>query len=280
MPDPHLWTLIEAARREALLDIQSLNPPEPAMINFVLDSPLADAKIAAAIGREFDRQANQIELIASENIVSADVLNAQGTVLTNKYAEGYPGRRYYGGCKHVDEVETLAIERGKALFGAGFVNVQPHSGAQANQAVFLALLQPGNRIMGMSLAHGGHLTHGLSVTISGRWFDIVNYGVHESDQLIDYDELRARALQTRPKLNFGRYVARLRRGRVPADRRNDPEGGERFGFGRIGWPSCRGDRRPRRGAKPLPPFPHLSLEAIAALRRHDADFLEWGSRCS
>jgi glycine hydroxymethyltransferase len=170
------------------------------MIDFVLDAPLADAEIAAAIGRELDRQAGQIELIASENIVSADVLKAQGSVLTNKYAEGYPGRRYYGGCEYVDEVERLAIERGKALFRAGFVNVQPHSGAQANQAVFLALLKPGDRIMGMSLAHGGHLTHGSPVTMSGKWFDVVSYEVREADQLIDYDDLRAKALRDRPKL--------------------------------------------------------------------------------
>src|SRR5690349_4699285 len=161
---------------------------------------LGDADVAAAIGRELDRQQNQIELIASENIVSADVLAAQGSVLTNKYAEGYPGRRYYGGCEFVDEVETLAIERAKRLFGAGFVNVQPHSGAQANQAVFLALLQPGDRIMGLSLAHGGHLTHGSPVTMSGKWFDVVSYEVRESDQRIDHGAVRAKALETRPKL--------------------------------------------------------------------------------
>ncbi|WP_152048377.1 serine hydroxymethyltransferase [Aureimonas psammosilenae] len=169
-------------------------------LNFAFEAPLGDTAIADAIARELDRQANQIELIASENIVSADVLKAQGSVLTNKYAEGYPGRRYYGGCEYVDEVETLAIERAKELFGAGFVNVQPHSGAQANQAVFLALLQPGDRIMGMSLAHGGHLTHGSPVTMSGKWFEVVSYEVRESDQLIDYDALRAKALETRPKL--------------------------------------------------------------------------------
>jgi glycine hydroxymethyltransferase len=161
---------------------------------------LGDADVAASIGRELDRQKNQIELIASENIVSADVLAAQGSVLTNKYAEGYPGRRYYGGCEFVDEVETLAIERARQLFGAGFVNVQPHSGAQANQAVFLALLQPGDRIMGLSLAHGGHLTHGSPVTMSGKWFDVVSYEVRESDQRIDYEAVRAKALETRPKL--------------------------------------------------------------------------------
>jgi glycine hydroxymethyltransferase len=161
---------------------------------------LGDAAVAAAIERELDRQKNQIELIASENIVSLDVLRAQGSVLTNKYAEGYPGKRYYGGCEFVDEVETLAIERAKKLFGAAFANVQPHSGAQANQAVFLALLQPGDRVMGMSLAHGGHLTHGSPVTMSGKWFDVVSYEVRQSDQRIDYEALRTRALATRPKL--------------------------------------------------------------------------------
>jgi glycine hydroxymethyltransferase len=161
---------------------------------------LADHAVAAAIDRELGRQQNQIELIASENIVSANVLRAQGSVLTNKYAEGYPGKRYYGGCEFVDEVETIAIERAKELFGAAYANVQPHSGAQANQAVFLALLQPGDRIMGMSLAHGGHLTHGSPVTMSGKWFDVVSYQVREEDQLIDYDQMRALALETRPKL--------------------------------------------------------------------------------
>ena len=161
---------------------------------------LTDTAVAAAIGRELDRQQNQIELIASENIVSRDVLVAQGSVLTNKYAEGYPGKRYYGGCEFVDEVETLAIDRVKQLFGAGFANVQPHSGAQANQAVFLALLQPGDRIMGMNLAHGGHLTHGSPVTMSGKWFDVVSYEVREQDQLIDMDAVRERALETKPKL--------------------------------------------------------------------------------
>ncbi len=162
--------------------------------------PLGDAEIAAAIGHELDRQQNQIELIASENIVSLDVLRAQGSVLTNKYAEGYPGKRYYGGCEHVDVVEQLAIDRAKALFGAGFVNVQPHSGAQANQAVFLALLQPGDRIIGLSLAHGGHLTHGSPVTMSGKWFDVVSYEVREDDQRIDMDNVRKVALETRPRL--------------------------------------------------------------------------------
>jgi glycine hydroxymethyltransferase len=159
-----------------------------------------DSEIAEAISAELARQQDQIELIASENIVSRDVLMAQGSVLTNKYAEGYPGKRYYGGCEHVDVVEALAIERAKRLFGAGFANVQPHSGAQANQAVFLALLEPGDRIMGLSLAHGGHLTHGSPVTMSGKWFDVVSYEVREDDHRIDMDELRRLALETRPKL--------------------------------------------------------------------------------
>jgi glycine hydroxymethyltransferase len=170
------------------------------MLQINPSAAIGDTAVAAAIERELDRQKNQIELIASENIVSLDVLKAQGSVLTNKYAEGYPGKRYYGGCEFVDEVETLGIERARKLFGAAFVNVQPHSGAQANQAVFLALLRPGDRIMGMSLAHGGHLTHGSPVTMSGKWFDVVSYEVRQSDQLIDYEALRARALETRPKL--------------------------------------------------------------------------------
>ena len=161
---------------------------------------VTDAVIADAIALELDRQQNQIELIASENIVSRDVLLAQGSVLTNKYAEGYPGRRYYGGCEHVDTVEAIAISRVCELFGAGFANVQAHSGAQANQAVFLALLKPGDRIMGLDLAHGGHLTHGSPVTMSGKWFDVVSYEVSEDDHLIDMDKVRARALETKPKL--------------------------------------------------------------------------------
>ena len=161
---------------------------------------LTDLAVAASIDRELGRQQNQIELIASENIVSRNVLLAQGSVLTNKYAEGYPGKRYYGGCEFVDEVETIAIERAKELFGADYANVQPHSGAQANQAVYFALLQPGDRIMGMSLAHGGHLTHGSPVTMSGKWFEVSSYQVREDNQLIDYDQVRAVALETRPKL--------------------------------------------------------------------------------
>ncbi|AJE49137.1 serine hydroxymethyltransferase [Celeribacter indicus] len=161
---------------------------------------IADAEIASAIAEELERQQTQIELIASENIVSPDVMAAQGSVLTNKYAEGYPGKRYYGGCEFVDKVETVAIDRLKRLFGAEYANVQPHSGAQANQAVFLALLEPGDRIMGLSLAHGGHLTHGSPVTMSGKWFDVVSYEVDAETHLIDMEKVREKALETRPKL--------------------------------------------------------------------------------
>ena len=161
---------------------------------------IADAAVSAAIGEELDRQQTQIELIASENIVSPDVMAAQGSVLTNKYAEGYAGKRYYGGCEFVDKVEVMAIERLKQLFGAEYANVQPHSGAQANQAVFLALLQPGDRIMGLSLAHGGHLTHGSPVTMSGKWFDVVSYEVDPETHLIDMEKVREKALETKPKL--------------------------------------------------------------------------------
>ncbi|MHB8529065.1 MAG: serine hydroxymethyltransferase [Caulobacteraceae bacterium] len=160
----------------------------------------ADGEVFAAIGRELGRQQRQIELIASENIVSRAVLEAQGSALTNKYAEGYPGRRYYGGCEFVDEVEILAIERAKALFSCGFANVQPHSGSQANQAVFMAVMKPGDTFMGMDLAAGGHLTHGKSVNQSGKWFHPVPYGVRTQDQIIDYDSLAEIALECRPKL--------------------------------------------------------------------------------
>lgn len=159
-----------------------------------------DPEIAAALHDELVRQQDQIEMIASENIVSTAVLEAQGSILTNKYAEGYSGRRYYGGCEYVDVVETLAIERAKKLFGCEFVNVQPHSGAQANQAVFLALLQPGDTVLGMSLASGGHLTHGAGPNLSGKWFDAVQYGVSRETGEIDYDEVRALAEQHQPKM--------------------------------------------------------------------------------
>ena len=165
-------------------------------------APLAetDPELAAAIGAEFDRQQDGIELIASENIVSAAVLEAQGSVLTNKYAEGYPGRRYYGGCLYVDVAENLAIERARQLFQCAFANVQPHSGAQANQAVFLALLQPGDTVLGMSLAAGGHLTHGAAPNLSGKWFHAVQYGVHKEDGILDYEELEHLARTEKPKL--------------------------------------------------------------------------------
>ena len=159
-----------------------------------------DAAVFAAVGRELGRQRDEIELIASENIVSRAVLQAQGSVLTNKYAEGYPGKRYYGGCEYVDEAERLAQDRAKQLFGCSFANVQPHSGAQANNAVFMALLKPGDTFVGMDLAAGGHLTHGSPANYSGKWFRPVTYGVREDDHLIDYDALAQTVLEETPKL--------------------------------------------------------------------------------
>ena len=160
----------------------------------------ADPAIAAILDGELKRQQEQIELIASENIVSKAVLEAQGSVLTNKYAEGYPGKRYYGGCEVVDEAETLAIERAKELFGCDYANVQPHSGSQANQAVFMVTMKPGDTFMGMNLDHGGHLTHGKSVNQSGKWFSPVAYGVRAQDHLIDYDEAAEVARANQPKV--------------------------------------------------------------------------------
>ncbi len=159
-----------------------------------------DPAVLEAIKNEYHRQNDQIELIASENIVSKAVLEAQGTILTNKYAEGYSGKRYYGGCEHVDVVEDICIDRIKKLFNAGFANVQVHSGSQANQAVFLALLKPGDTIMGMSLAAGGHLTHGAPPNESGKWFNAIQYGVRKDTALIDYDEVENLALENKPKL--------------------------------------------------------------------------------
>ena len=159
-----------------------------------------DSTIFGAINNERNRQLQTLELIASENFVSEDVLEAMGSVLTNKYAEGYSGKRYYGGCEFVDVVEETAIERLTKLYGAKYANVQPHSGANANLAVFFALLQPGDKIMGMNLSHGGHLTHGSPVNISGKWFEIISYGVREDTQLIDYDELENIAKKEKPKL--------------------------------------------------------------------------------
>src|ERR1700755_2552471 len=160
----------------------------------------ADPEIAAAIRGELGRQRHEIELIASENIVSRAVLEAQGSVMTNKYAEGYPGNRYYGGCEFVDVAETLAIERAKKLFGCNFANVQPNSGRQMNPAVFLALLQPGDTFMGLDLAAGGHLTHGAPVNISGKWFKAQHYTVRKDDHLIDMDAVARRAEEVKPKL--------------------------------------------------------------------------------
>ncbi|MBE0466421.1 MAG: serine hydroxymethyltransferase [Candidatus Desulforudis sp.] len=167
--------------------------------------PLAevDPEIARAIALEVERQHVKLELIASENFVSRAVLEAQGSVMTNKYAEGYPGKRYYGGCEYVDIAESLAIDRAKALFGAEHANVQPHSGAQANMAVYFALLEPGDVIMGMRLAHGGHLTHGAKINFSGRYFRYVPYGVEEATGRIDYDQMMEIALEHRPKLIIG-----------------------------------------------------------------------------
>jgi glycine hydroxymethyltransferase len=159
-----------------------------------------DPFLSNIINKELERQQNQIELIASENIVSRSVLQAQGSVLTNKYAEGLPGKRYYGGCEFVDEVEQLAINRAKELFNANFVNVQPHSGAQANQAVFLSLLKPGDTILGMSLAAGGHLTHGAKPNLSGKWFNAIQYGVRKDNSLIDFEEIEKLSLEHKPKL--------------------------------------------------------------------------------
>ncbi|MBY0501281.1 MAG: serine hydroxymethyltransferase [Alphaproteobacteria bacterium] len=160
----------------------------------------ADPLLFSTIEGELQRQQNQIELIASENLVSRAVLEAQGSILTNKYAEGYPGKRYYGGCTWVDQAEQLAIDRACSLFNCGYANVQPHSGSQANQAIFLAFLNPGDTILGMSLAAGGHLTHGAKPNLSGKWFNVVSYGVNLETHLIDYEDVRAQALTYQPKL--------------------------------------------------------------------------------
>ena len=163
----------------------------------------SDPEVFATLNKELKRQQNQIELIASENIPSLAVLNAQGSVMTNKYAEGYPGRRYYGGCEYVDQVEEIALERVKKLFNCKYANLQSHSGAQANQAVFLALLQPHDTILGMSLASGGHLTHGAKPNISGKWFNAIQYGVKKDGNdkdLIDYDEVEQLAKEHKPKM--------------------------------------------------------------------------------
>ena len=170
------------------------------MVNTVMDFITSyDKEVGEAIQAECGRQRRNLELIASENIVSEPVMMAMGTVLTNKYAEGYPGKRYYGGCQYVDVLETIAIERAKKLFGCDYANVQPHSGAQANMAVFIAMLKPGDTVMGMNLDHGGHLTHGSPVNFSGLYFNIVPYGV-DDEGFIDYDELERKAKEAKPKL--------------------------------------------------------------------------------
>ena len=182
------------------------------------DLAAADPVIASFIDQEQQRQETHLELIASENFASKAVMQAQGSVLTNKYAEGLPSKRYYGGCEHVDAVEELAIERAKQLFGAAWANVQPHSGAQANFAVFLALLQPGDTIMGLDLSHGGHLTHGSPVNVSGKWFKVVQYGVDAESQTLDMDSIRQLALEHRPKLIVCGYSAYPRTIDFPAFR--------------------------------------------------------------
>ncbi len=166
-----------------------------------------DPELAAMMGQELNRQQTHLELIASENFTSPAVMAAQGSVLTNKYAEGLPSKRYYGGCEFVDQVEQLAIDRVKSLFGAAHANVQPHSGAQANFAVFLALLEPGDTILGMDLSHGGHLTHGSPVNFSGKWFNVVQYGVNRETEQLDFDEIRACALAHKPKMIICGYSA-------------------------------------------------------------------------
>jgi glycine hydroxymethyltransferase len=180
----------------------AISPDRPRLDDRFFEAPLseADPEVAAAVRGELRREQEHIELIASENIVSRAVLEAQGSVLTNKYAEGYPGRRYYGGCEHVDQAESLAIERACRLFGCAFANVQPHSGAQANGAVYLALMRPGDTLLGMSLAAGGHLTHGAPPAQSGKWFHAVQYGVVAETGRIDYDEVERLAREHRPKV--------------------------------------------------------------------------------
>lgn len=205
-----LWLIVENL---TLSSAQSPFPFYPARYNSTMTKTnfdflqQTDPEITAIIGRERQRQQEHLELIASENFTSPAVMAAQGSVLTNKYAEGLPNKRYYGGCEFVDQAEALAIERIKQLFGAAHANVQPHSGAQANFAVFLALLQPGDTIMGMDLSHGGHLTHGSPVNFSGKWFNVVQYGVSQETEQLDYDAVRELALQHRPKLIICGYSA-------------------------------------------------------------------------
>jgi len=201
---------------------------KPASPFFAAGLAAVDPAVAAAIAGELAREQDQIELIASENIVSLAVLQAQGSVLTNKYAEGYPGKRYYGGCEFVDVVETLAIERAKALFGCSYANVQSHSGSQANQSVMLALLKPGDTILGMSLDAGGHLTHGAAPNLSGKWFKAVQYGVRRQDGLIDYDQVESVAREHKPAMIIAGGSAYARAIDFPRFRRLADEVGALF----------------------------------------------------
>ena len=182
------------------MSIQPLNRPEKYYGPDFNAMEKQDPEIAAVVISELERQRNKLQLIASENFTSSAVLAAMGSTLSNKYAEGYPGKRYYGGCEEVDKVEAIGIERAKKLFGAEHANLQPHSGASANVAVYLAFTKPGDTVLAMSLPHGGHLTHGAKVNFSGKWFNIVSYGVRQSDELIDYDQLRDLALEHKPKI--------------------------------------------------------------------------------
>ena len=211
-----------------------------------------DPEIADAIGKELGRQRDEIELIASENIVSRAVLEAQGSVLTNKYAEGLPGKRYYGGCQFVDVAETLAIERVTKLFGCKFANVQPHSGASANAEAFFALMQPGDTFMGLNLAAGGHLTHGSPVNLSGKWFKPVPYGVRRDDQRIDMDEVARLAREHKPKAHRRRRLGLSAHHRLQALPR-DLRRGRRAADGRHG--AFRRARRRRRASLAVPARP-------------------------
>jgi hypothetical protein len=238
---------------------------------FTDDLEHVDADVAAAVSSELDRQRYQIELIASENIVSRAVLEAQGSVLTNKYAEGYPGRRYYQGCAPSDAVETLAIERAKQLFGCGFVNVQPHSGAQANGAVMLALTKPGDTILGMSLDAGGHLTHGAKPALSGKWFNAIQYGVRQEDHLVDFDQVEALAKEHRPTLLIAADRPIRATSISPASARS------RTRWARPSWSTWRICRAGRGGRAPLPLRSrprgdhHHPQDAARPARRHGAD---------
>ena len=252
--------------------MSAIEAAQPHMSNSFFSAGLADADpdIARAIDLELGRQRDEIELIASENIVSRAVLEAQGSVMTNKYAEGYPGRRYYGGCQFVDVAENLAIERACRLFDCRFANVQPNSGSQANQAVFMALLQPGDTFMGLDLAAGGHLTHGSPVNMSGKWFKVVSYGVRQDDQRLDMDEVERLAHEHKPKLIIAggsAYARALGFRQVPRDRRR----GRRLLHGRHGaFRRARGGRRASLAVSARPRRDHDDAQdAARPARRHD-----------